>query len=60
MNLPSNLSDSATKLWDRRSAALVSSSNLVHEKPDAQSWTREERRLWLYAIAIGRRLERIQ
>ena len=60
MSLKANLPERATKLWDRRSAAMVKGSALVHEKPDQKSWTREERRVWRYAMAIGRRLEQIQ
>jgi hypothetical protein len=34
-------------------------SQLIDEKPDYEDWTDQERRLWSYAVAIGRRLERI-
>jgi hypothetical protein len=60
LGLKLNLSPEATKLWDRRNAALVRGSTLMSEKPDFDSWTRAERRAWLYALAIGRRLERLQ
>jgi hypothetical protein len=49
----------ACALWDRRNAALEAMSALIDEKPDFEDWTDKERRLWNYAIAIGRRLERI-
>jgi hypothetical protein len=29
------------------------------EKPEIEEWTSKERRVWLYAMAIGRRLERL-
>jgi hypothetical protein len=32
----------------------------MSEKPDTDTWTRKERRLWLYALAIGNRIERLQ
>jgi hypothetical protein len=32
----------------------------MNDKPDMEDWTDEERRLWLYAVAIGNRLERLQ
>lgn len=49
----------ASAIWDRRNAALEAISALMDEKPDSDDWTDEERRLWNYAMAIGRRLERI-
>jgi hypothetical protein len=33
---------------------------LMNDKPDTDTWTRQERRLWLYAMAIGNRIERLQ
>jgi hypothetical protein len=60
MTLRSNLSESEAALWDRRNEVLVQGTTLMNEKPDMEDWTDQERRLWLYAIAIGNRLERLQ
>lgn len=60
MPLRTNLSEAEAAWWDRRSDALVRGSELLDEKPDAETWTREERRLWIYALAIGNRIERLQ
>lgn len=56
----SNMSKAAIELWAKRSAALAAGSALMSDKPDVETWTKKERRLWLYALAIGRRLERLQ
>ena len=55
-----NMSKAAVELWEKRSAALAAGSELMSDKPDVDTWTKQERRLWLYALAIGRRLERLQ
>jgi hypothetical protein len=60
MTLRSNLSESEAALWDRRNEVLVQGTALMNDKPDMEDWTDEERRLWLYAVAIGNRLERLQ
>jgi hypothetical protein len=60
MTLRSNLSPSEAAVWDRRNEALVQGAALMDEKPDMEDWTDQERRLWLYAVAIGNRLERLQ
>lgn len=54
-----NMNATAAALWERRNAALERSAALMDEKPDIADWTRQERRTWLYAMAIGRRLERM-
>ncbi len=59
-SLRTNLSEDEAAWWDRRSDALVRGSELLDEKPDTETWTREERRLWIYALAIGNRIERLQ
>jgi hypothetical protein len=53
------MSEAAWALWERRNAALEASAQLMSEKPDIEEWTKEERRIWTYALAIGRRLERL-
>lgn len=60
MPLRTNLSEDEAAWWDRRSEALVLGTQLMNEKPDAETWTARERRLWLYAVAIGNRIERLQ
>lgn len=60
MPLRNNLSEDQAAWWDRRSEALIRGTELMDEKPDAETWTREERRLWLYAVAIGNRIDRLQ
>lgn len=60
MTLRSNLSPAEAAVWDRRNEALVQGAALMDEKPDMDEWTDQERRLWLYAVAIGNRLERLQ
>jgi hypothetical protein len=60
MSLRTNLTEAQAALWDRRSEALVQGTALMNDKPDVDTWTAQERRLWYYALAIGRRLERLQ
>jgi hypothetical protein len=60
MTLRSNLSETEAALWDRRNDVLVQGTALMNDKPDMEDWTDQERRLWLYAVAIGNRLERLQ
>jgi hypothetical protein len=59
MTLKGTTSSVAAALWDRRNAALEASAALMSEKPEIEEWTSKERRVWLYAMAIGRRLERL-
>lgn len=60
MPLRTNLSPAEAAWWDRRSEVLMMGTALMNEKPDVETWTRRERRLWLYAVAIGNRIERLQ
>lgn len=60
MPLRTNLSETEAAWWDRRSEVLVQGTALMSDKPDVETWTRRERRLWLYAVAIGNRIERLQ
>lgn len=60
MPLRTNLSEAQAAWWDRRSQVLVMGTELMTEKPDVETWTSRERRLWLYALAIGNRIERLQ
>ena len=46
-------------LWIRRGDALKKSSKLLEKKPDREEWTPEERRVFLYASAVSRRLEKL-
>lgn len=54
------MTKAASELWERRSEALAAGNALMTEKPDVEDWTDKERRLWFYALAIGKRLERLQ
>jgi hypothetical protein len=49
----------AVERWHRRSDALEAGSRLMTDKPDPDEWTRQDRRLWRYALAVSRRLEKI-
>jgi hypothetical protein len=60
MTLRLNLSESEAAVWDRRNEVLVQGTELMNDKPDMEDWTDRERRLWLYACAIGNRLEQLQ
>jgi len=60
MPLKTNLTEAEAAWWDRRSDILVQGTELMNEKPDVETWTERERRLWLYAVAIGNRIERLQ
>lgn len=60
MPLRTNLSEAEAAWWDRRGEVLVQGTALMNDKPDAETWTERERRLWLYAVAIGNRIERLQ
>jgi hypothetical protein len=55
-----NMTKAASDLWERRSEALAAGNALMDEKPDVEDWTDKERRLWFYALAIGKRLDRLQ
>ncbi|MGE0025296.1 MAG: hypothetical protein AB7S70_16875, partial [Hyphomicrobium sp.] len=60
MPLRTNLTEAEAAWWDKRSEVLVQGTTLMNEKPDVATWTERERRLWLYAVAIGNRIERLQ
>jgi hypothetical protein len=60
MALRTNLSEAEAAWWDRRSDVLAQGTTLMNEKPDTDTWTERERRLWLYAMAIGNRIDRLQ
>ena len=55
-----NMTEMASDLWERRSEALEAGNALMSDKPDVEDWTEKERRLWFYALAIGRRLDSLQ
>ena len=54
-----SLDTRAVTLWEKRGEALKASSNLLDAKPDRDDWTKAERRVFMYASAISRRLERL-
>lgn len=60
MSLKTSLTETEAAWWDRRNEILVRGTALMDEKPDTETWTERERRLWLYAVAIGNRLDRLQ
>ena len=49
----------AVELWERRGDALKTSSVLLEEKPDRDEWTPAERRAFIYASAVSRRLGKL-
>ena len=49
----------ALVLWSRRADALKAGSILLSEKPEREYWTHEEYRVWRYARAISRRMDRL-
>lgn len=53
------LETDAVARWNKRSEALEAGSKLMSDKPDSDEWTNEDRRLWRYALAVSRRLEKI-
>jgi hypothetical protein len=53
------LEDEAAALWNRRGDALDAGTRLLTEKPDREWWTREDYRVWRYAMAVSRRIEKI-
>jgi len=59
MNDRMSVTTSAVALWERRGTALKASSALLEKKPDRDEWTREERRIFIYASAISRRLGKL-
>ena len=55
-----NQTDGSTQLWQRRAEALAAGSLLLEHKPDREQWTRRDRRVYVYALAISRRIEKLQ
>jgi hypothetical protein len=53
------LETGAVQRWTKRSEALEAGFKLMSDKPDPDEWTEEDRRLWRYALAVSRRLEKI-
>lgn len=53
------LDDDAMARWNRRGDALDAGTRLLTEKPDTEAWTQEDRRVWRYAMAVSRRIEKI-
>ena len=49
----------AVQLWEQRGDALKTSSMLLEEKPDRDQWTAAERRAFIYASAVSRRLSKL-
>lgn len=50
----------AAKLWSRRADALEAGTILLRDYPDRATWSAEQRRLMRYALAVSRRLEKLQ
>lgn len=53
------MSGPARELWIRRADALKAGTTLMATKPDRDGWTDDELRVWRYAMAISRRMERL-
>lgn len=53
------MTGSARVLWSKRADALKAGTVLMATKPDRDGWTDDEFRLWRYAMAISRRMERL-
>ncbi len=53
------LDDDAVHRWNRRGDALEAGSRLIADKPDTDEWTQRDYKLWRYALAVSRRLEKI-
>lgn len=46
-------------IWDRRANALEAGFKLMEKKPDDRAWSEDDKRLWRYALAVSKRLERL-
>lgn len=57
---PTTSSSESIALWSRRANALRASSSLLADKPNWESWTDREYRIWRYATAISHRLDKLQ
>jgi hypothetical protein len=53
------LEDDAVARWHKRGDALEAGSRLMTDKPDPDQWTPQDYKLWRYALAVSRRLEKI-
>lgn len=53
------LEPTAAAVWDRRGDILAAGYALMCDKPDRSEWDRQDHRLWRYAMAISRRLEKL-
>jgi hypothetical protein len=53
------LDDGAVNRWNKRGDALEAGSRLMADKPDTEEWTPQDYKLWRYALAVSRRLEKI-
>jgi hypothetical protein len=53
------LETEAAARWNKRGDAMEAGTKLMCDKPDPDEWTDEDRRLWRYALAVSRRLEKI-
>lgn len=49
----------AMVIWDRRANALEAGFKLMEKKPDDRAWSEGDKRLWRYALAVSKRLERL-
>lgn len=54
------LAPEAEARWTRRSEALAAGAILVSNKPDRGSWSLEDQRLFRYAMAVSRRIDKLQ
>lgn len=50
----------AAALWTRRAEALEAGTLLLSGKPDRELWTADDRRLFRYALAVSRRMDKLQ
>ena len=53
------LEEDAVVRWNKRDDALDAGSRLMSDKPDPDEWTHADYKLWRYALAVSRRLEKI-
>lgn len=54
------LAPEAAARWTRRSEALEAGTILLSSKPDRDDWTSEDLRLFRYAMAVTRRMDKLQ
>jgi hypothetical protein len=54
------LSAEAVAKWSRRSEALEAGTILLSSKPNRDLWTAEDHRLFRYALAVTRRMDKLQ